>query len=110
MDPTVSSFMPLKFSSEVALRVPVCLESSEQEIQLPLHVRLLQTNRTRKTPKTLNLIPLWRTVSGNVLPSSMQIPDIELSVHFTQEKVEIEANLKQCLKLYTQVSAHVSFI
>lgn len=102
--------MPLKFSSEVAQRVPVSLDSSEQEIQLLLQVRLLQTNRTRKTPKTWNLIPFWRRVSGNTLPSSLQMPDIELSMHFTQVKVEIVANLKQCLKWYTQVSAHFSFI
>lgn len=81
--------MPLKFSAEVAMRVPVCLDSSEQEILLPLHVRLLQRNRAHEPPKTLNLILLWRAVSGNVLPSSMQMPDIELSVHFHKKKLRL---------------------
>lgn len=55
--------LPLKFSSEVLLRVTVSVDSSEQEI----HGRLLQSHRARKRKPKPQSSPLWRAVGGFVL-------------------------------------------
>lgn len=83
--------MPLKFSSEVLLRVTVCIDSSEQEI----HGRLLQSHRARKR-KTQSpiLSPLVRSRWKRVTIINAHACNSIVRARHTRKSGAIEAHLR----------------